>query len=359
MPANRLAGTKGARAGRHAIGMKAAEIAERVAGTVEGDGGVEIRGLAGLRDAGPGDLSFLSNPKYAGAVAETGASAVMVSQDWAGTCPCTVIRVRDVEAAFAAIAACLLPPPARPAPGVHRTAVLATSATVDPSVSVGPYCVIEDGVRVGARSVLGAGCCLGSGTVVGEDCRLYPHVVTREDTRIGNRVVLHCGAVIGSDGFGYLRDGERWRKIPQTGIVVIGDDVEIGANVTIDRARFGQTVIEEGVKIDNLVQVAHNVRIGAHTALAAQVGIAGSSEVGRRAQFGGQAGVTGHVRVGDGAIVGGRAGVTKDVAAGSFVSGYPAMPHAQATKLHALLKRLPHWKKRIEALEQRLKEKGP
>jgi len=335
--------------------MTAAELAARVGGTVDGDGAIDLTRLASLEDARSGDLSFLAHSRYEGAMVDTRASAVLVRKDWDGKCSCTLIRVDSPDAAFAAAAEALGPEVVHFKAGVHACAVVADDARLGEDVSIGPCCVVEPGVVIGARTVVMAGCYLGHGTVLGEDCKLYPHVSTRERTRIGNRVIIHNGTVIGSDGFGYVAGEDRtWMKIPQIGTVEIGDDVEIGANVTIDRARFGKTVIGNGVKIDNLVQVAHNVRIGDHTAVAAQVGIAGSASVGGHVQMGGQAGVSGHLSVGDGAIVAGRAGVTKGVPAGEFVSGYPAMQHGKAAKLRAHMMRLPALKQRVAEIEKEL-----
>ncbi len=330
-------------------------IAERLDGVVEGEGAAEIHGVAGLREAEPGELSFLAHPRYQSWLAATQASAVLVARDWAGVCPCAAIRVEQPEAAFAEAAAWWAPPPAPPVRGIHPTAILGQDAQVAPDAGIGPFCVLGDGVRIGAKSVVEAHCVLGAGTVIGEQCHLYPLVSTREGTRIGNRTVIHNGAVLGSDGFGYERTASGWKKIPQIGIVVVGDDVEIGANVTIDRARFGRTVIGNGVKLDNLVQVAHNCRVGDNAAIAAQVGLAGSALLGAGVQFGGQAGCAGHLRVGDGAVVAGRGGVTKDVPAGEFVSDFPAIPHAKARRLHAHVARLPAMKKTLDALEARLR----
>lgn len=340
--------------------MTVAEIATKLGGMLEGDGAAEITGLAGLRDAKQGDISFLSNPRYAAEVAETQASAVIVDENWDGFRPCPIIRVKNADAAFAALAFVMIPQPVARASGIHHTAVLAPDVHLGADVAVGPYCVLDAGVRIGDRTILYSSCYLGHSTVVGKDCRFYPYVSAREHTRIGDRVVIHNGAVIGSDGFGYTHDGNRWKKIPQVGIVEIGDDVEIGANVTIDRARFGKTVIGSGVKIDNLVQIAHNVRIGDNTAIAALVGIAGSTTIGKDVQLGGQAGVAGHLSIGDNTIVAGGAGVTKDVAARSFVSGFPAMPHQKAKRMHAHIMRLPQLKEKIEDIEERLAriEKG-
>lgn len=334
--------------------MKLAELAAKVGGELVGDGGIEIRGLASAEDAGPGDVTFLSNPRYEAAVAGTRASAVIVNASWAGACPCARICVPNADRAFALAATCLGPAPVRYEPGVHPSAVVAADARLGEGVSVGPCCVVARGASVGARTVLVAGCYVGEGVEIGEDGLLYPNVVVREGTRIGKRAILHPGAAIGNDGFGYVKEGAAWIKVPQVGGVELGDDVEIGANATVDRARFGKTVIGHGVKIDNLVQVAHNVRIGDHSAMAAQVGISGSTRIGRGVQLGGQAGLAGHLDIGDGAIVGAQAGVTKNVAAAAFVSGYPAMPHAEARRMHAHLMRLPETKKRLEAAEARI-----
>ncbi len=334
--------------------MTAAEIAALIDGRVDGDPDGTIDGVAGLPEAGPTDLSFLTNPRYAGLVAETRAGAVLVAEDWQGEHPCPLIRVANVDAAFGQIAAALGPPPVAFAPGVHPTAVVAADAVLGEGVTVGPYCVIEPGARLGERTVLVAQCYIGHDAYVGADARLYPFVTVRERVRIGDRVIVHSGAVLGSDGFGYASVKGEWRKIPQIGTVEVGDDVEIGANVTVDRARFGKTVIARGAKIDNLVQIAHNVQVGEHTAMAAQVGISGSTRIGHHVQLGGQAGLAGHLSVGDNAVVGAQAGVTKDVPPGTFVSGYPAMEHRRATKLHAHVARLPELKQRLTALEGRL-----
>ncbi len=334
--------------------MTAADIAALVDGRVDGDGRVVVDGVAALAEAGPSDLSFLANPRYAAQVAETRAAAVLVPEDWRGASPCALIRVRNVDAAFGRIAAALGPAPIHYTAGVHPTAVVADDAQLGDGVAIGPYCVVAPGARIGARSVLVAHCYVGHAAVVGADALLYPFVSVRERVRLGDRVIVHGGAVIGSDGFGYAPVDGEWRKIPQIGTVELGDDVEIGANATIDRARFGKTVIARGTKIDNLVQIAHNVRVGEHTAMAAQVGISGSTHIGHHVQLGGQAGLAGHLTVGDRAIVGAQAGVTKDVPAATFVSGYPAMDHKRAMKLQAHLARLPELKQRLTELETRL-----
>ncbi len=340
--------------------MTVAEIAEKLGGTLKGSGSAEIEGIAGLRDAGSSEISFLSNTRYAAAVSETGAAAVIVDEEWGGESNTPLICVKDVEAASAEVASWLAPPPVVPEPGFHATAIIADDVQIGKNVSIGPYCVLEAGVVLGEKTVILAGCYIGHEAVIGSDCTLYAHVSVRERTRIGSRTIVHSGTVIGSDGYGYVpeeTDGKLVvRKIPQTGIVEIGDDVEIGANVTIDRARFGTTRIGNSVKIDNLVHVAHNVTIGDYTGIVAQAGISGSVAIGSRVIVWGQAGLSGHLSVGDGAVVGAQAGVTKDVAAGSHVSGYPAMPHKKAAETHANLMRVPHLKARVAKLEERIRE---
>jgi len=338
------------------VSLTAAEVAERVGGEVEGDPSIVLHGLAALAEAGGGDLSFLAHGRYASQMADTGASAVLVDRSWEGTCPATLIRVDNADAAFAGAASFFAPALALREPGVHPTAVVASDVALGVDVHIGPYCVLEKGVRIGDRTVLYAGCTVGEQTEIGADGLLYARVTVRERVRIGDRVMIHSGAVIGSDGFGYLPAANGWVKIPQIGTVEIGNDVEIGANTTVDRARFGTTTIEDGVKIDNLVQVAHNCRIGRGTAIAALVGIAGSTDIGASVRIGGQAGVAGHVQIGDGAVVGGRGGVTKDIPPGTFVSGFPAMPHGKARRMHAHMMRLPDMRRRLEELAVRLAE---
>ena len=332
----------------------AGELAARVKGVVEGDPGIVLRGLAGLDEAGEGDLSFLANPRYANLVAGTKASAVIVGLDWSGDCPCALIRARNPDAAFAVAAELISPPPPRPQPGVHPSAVVAEDAALGQGVSVGPMCVICAGARVGAGTVLMGLCYVGERAEIGNDCLLYSHTSVSERCRLGDRVILQNGAVIGSDGFGYIREASGWRKIPQVGIVEIGNDAEIGANVTVDRARFGKTVIGNDVKIDNLVQIAHNVKIGDHTAIAGLVGISGSSSLGSNVQVAGQVGMVGHIHVGDGSVVAAKAGVTKDIPPGSFVSGFPAIPHDDDRRLHAMTARLPELRERVRDMEKRL-----
>ncbi len=335
-------------------GVTLGELAQLVNGLLEGDPRVRITSVAGLREAESGDVTFLARPQYAAAAATTRASAILVAHDFQGPLPCAVIRVDDPDRAFALAAERLSPPPISPPAGIHPTALVSPEAELGHDVALGPYVVVEPGAVIGDRTVLGAGCYIGHDCRIGSDCRFYPHVTLREYTRIGNRVIIHSGAVIGSDGFGYTRRGAGWEKIPQLGIVEIGDDVEIGANVTIDRARFGKTVIGRGAKLDNLIQIAHNVRVGDHTAMAAQAGIAGSTVIGRNVQVGGQAGITGHIRVGDNVMVGAQAGVSKDVPSGAVVWGTPALPLAEMKRLNAHFRWLPEFRRRLEDMKKRL-----
>jgi UDP-3-O-[3-hydroxymyristoyl] glucosamine N-acyltransferase len=337
--------------------MKLSEIIAEVGGELEGDGALEISGLASLAEAGKGDISFLANKRYTSDVASTKASAVIVNRDWEGDCPCALVRVDSADAAFAQVAELISPPAIDFGTGIHPTAVISEGVSVGDGVYIGPCCVLEPGVVVGDGCVLVANCYVGHDTVLGDNCQLMPQVSIRERVKIGRRVTIHNGAVIGSDGFGYTPDKEGvWHKVRQLGTVEICDDVEIGANVTIDRARFGVTKIGKGVKIDNLVQIAHNVVIEEHAVMASQVGISGSTRIGAHAQLGGQAGLAGHLKVGEWSVVGAQGGVTKDVQPKTFVSGYPAMDHRKASKMHAHMMRLPDLKKRVRELENELKK---
>lgn len=335
--------------------MKLSEIADRLGGALEGDGSIEITAVAGLKEAARGDLSFLANPKYAAQVATTDASAVIVPSDWDRSTKCALIRVENSDQSFALAAEWFYEPVPPAKPGIHPTACVADSARVGEGVSIGAHCTIEEGVVIGDNTEIQANCVVGYKTVIGEDCLLYPLVSIREFTEIGNRVIIHNGAVVGSDGFGYAvqKDGSR-TKIPQIGKVVIEDDVEIGANVAIDRARFGKTKIGKGTKIDNLVQIAHNVVIGEHSVMCGQAGISGSTIIGSRVILAGQAGLAGHLEVGDGAIVGAQAGVMRDVDPKDFVMGSPALPHLQFKKMYANTMLLPKLKDKIKQLEERV-----
>ncbi len=337
--------------------MKLSEIVGKLGGSLEGDGDIEITAVAGLGEGSKGDISFLSNPKYAAQVASTKASAVIVPIDWDRPVKCALVRSENSDQMFAQAAELFYEAPPKPTAGVHPSAVVSESARLGDGVCIGANCTVEQGVVIGSGTVVSPNCHIGYKVVVGEGCLLHPLVSVREFTEIGNRVIIHNGAVIGSDGFGYAvqEDGSR-TKIPQIGKVVIEDDVEIGANVAIDRARFGKTRVGKGTKIDNLVQIAHNVVIGEHSVMCGQSGISGSSTIGSRVILAGQAGLAGHLNVGDGAIIGAQAGVMKDVSEREFVIGSPAMPHVQFKKMVANTILLPRLKERIKKLEDKLEQ---
>ncbi|MBI2517399.1 MAG: UDP-3-O-(3-hydroxymyristoyl)glucosamine N-acyltransferase [Opitutae bacterium] len=318
----------------------------------------KVRDIASLSTARAGDLSFLGNPKYRNEVAASAASVILVPQDYAGEPQANqlFLFVDNPSVALARICARieqLLWP--RPAAGVHPTAFVAPGAKVDPRATVGPLCVVEEGANVGAGSVLQASVFLGRNGRVGENCWVQPGGIIGAECVLQNRVRLQPGVVVGSDGFGYEFVKGRHEKVPQIGIVIIEDDVEIGANSTLDRARFSRTVIGEGTKIDNLVQVGHNVIIGKHCILCAQVGISGSTTLEDYVVLGGQAGVGGHITLGKGTKAGGQTGIAFDTPPGSYLNGTPATPYMTERRLQVLHQKLPDLFKRVEYLEQKLK----
>jgi UDP-3-O-[3-hydroxymyristoyl] glucosamine N-acyltransferase len=333
-----------------------AELARRLGAELRGDGSIVVHGVAGIREAGPGLVTFLANPRYEEFLASTQASAVIVPP---GTARVPVAALITPEPYLAFVESLRIFDPGveetEPA-GVHPSAVIDPTSEVDPTARVGPFAVVGPGARIGARSVLMAGTYVGPAARLGSDCVLYPHVTVRKETEIGDRVVIHAGAVIGDDGFGFAPEGDGYRKIPQIGRVIIGDDCEIGANTTIDRATTGVTRIGRGCRIDNLVMIAHGVELGEDTIICAQAGISGSTRVGRHVVIGGQAGVTGHVTIGDGARIGAQGGVTKSIPAGQSWSGYPAQQHLRASRGYAALRELPDALKRLRQLERRLRE---
>ncbi len=335
--------------------MTLGEVAARTGGWVAPEAAtLEISGLASLDDANPGDLAFFGNPRYLRSARKSRATAVLVPHGFSEEIPASRIWVDDPAASFAA----LLPeftPPVVPRPeGIHPTAVIAPDSEIAPDAAVGPHAVIESGAKIGARSIIGANSYIGHRAVVGEDCILYPHVTLRERCTLANRVILHSGVVIGADGFGFeFRDG-RHQKIPQTGIVQIEDDVEIGANTTVDRARFGRTWLRKGTKIDNLVQIGHNVTIGEHCILCAQVGISGSTRIGNFVTLAGKVGLSGHIELGDGVIFGAMSAIAKDVPAKSIMFGAPARPIREYKANYALLKNIHKLYDRVKSLEAQL-----
>ncbi len=330
-----------------------AEIAARVGGHVAGDGSGVVTALRPLDDAGPGDLTFLGNVRYRERAGTSKAAALLTTPRLdPGRGPVRVV-VADPYAALAVLVPLFHPPAAWPE-GVAKGASVAPGAVLAAGVSVGPLATIADGVRIGAGTRVGAGCHVGSGAVVGAGCLLHPGVILADGVLLGDRVIVQAGAVIGSDGFGYATAEGRHQKIPQVGTVRIGDDVEIGANSCVDRASLGETVIGRGTKIDNLVQIAHGVRIGEDCFIVAQAGIAGSTHVGDRTVMAGQSGSVGHVKIGSGVQVAGKSVVTGDIPDGSFVAGYPARDHRAWKRSTALVAALPRLRARLLALEQRL-----
>lgn len=333
--------------------MRLNELAALVgAGVPSGQPGCEITGVASLLEARPGDVTFFANPRYLAQLRASRATAVLVPPDFSEQIAPVLLRVENPSAAFAAAVAAFAPKEVLPPPGVHPSAVVDSSAILGEGVSVGPHAVIESGSVIGAGSVIGPGVLIGREVVIGRECRFHQGVIIRERCLLGDRVILQPGAVIGSCGFGYEFSGGRHVKIPQTGIVEIGNDVEIGANTTIDRARFGRTVIGEGSKIDNLVQIAHNVQIGPHTVICAQAGIAGSTRIGAYVTLAGQVGLAGHLEIGDKAVIGAQSGLSKNVPAGSMVLGAPAKPMKEWKQNNFYISQLGRLYERVKELEK-------
>lgn len=331
------------------------ELAEMSAGELRGDPAQVISGAASLAEATEGEVTFFATPKYMPQLRKTRASAVFVPSAFSESIAAATIRVANPAKSFERVVLKLAPAPVRFAPGVHPTAVIAAGAKLGARVSIQPHAVIESGAEIGDDVVIGAQCYIGHETTIGAGSVIYPHVSIRERTRIGSRVIIHGGVVIGADGFGFeIADGQH-AKVPQIGIVQIDDDVEIGANTTIDRARFGRTWIQQGVKIDNLVQIAHNVVVGRHSVIAAQTGIAGSSRVGEYVMIGGQVGVTGHVEIGDRNLIGAKTGVSKNLPndGGTWWST-PATPLREVKEQIAWLHRLGKLFARVKEIEKKL-----
>jgi UDP-3-O-[3-hydroxymyristoyl] glucosamine N-acyltransferase len=329
------------------------ELASLSGGELTGDPSLQITGAASLVEAAPGEISFFANRKYVGLLRKTRASALFIPADFAEAITPAQIRVANPTKAFEQVVVKFAPKPITFAPGVHPTAIVDVSAQLGQRVSIQPHAVIEARARIGDDTVIGAGSYIGHETVIGRACLIYPRVTIRERSRIGARVIIHSGAVIGADGFGFeMVDGQH-QKIQQLGIVQIDDDVEIGANTTVDRARFGRTWIQEGVKIDNLVQIAHNVVIGKNSVIVAQTGISGSTRVGERVTMAGQVGIAGHVEIGDGTIIAAQSGVSKSLPGGAWF-GYPAVPFAQAKEQIAWIHRLGKLFARVKEIEKKL-----
>lgn len=332
-----------------------AELAAIAGGRVAGDALTPINGIAGIRDAAPGEITFLANSKYEQFVKSTRASALIGRPGIESPLP--KIEMEDPYLGFLKVLTVFAETRRIRYPReIHPTAIIDPGAQIGNDVSIGPYCQVCRGASIGTGSTLLLGTFVGQDVSLGEGCLVYANVTIREGSTLGNRVILQPGVVVGSDGFGFAKDGEANRKIPQIGTVVIEDDVEIGANSTIDRATTGVTRICSGTKIDNLVMIAHNVIVGKNTMLAGQVGISGSTEVGENVIMAGQVGTVGHITIGDRVVVGAQSGVSKSVPSDTTVFGYPARDHQKARKLHGYTMRLPEMHKKIKELEQRIKE---
>ncbi len=317
----------------------------------------KINGAAAVADAGEGQITFFGNARYLPQLKASRATAALVPLDFSETISAVAIRVENPSLAFARLLEKFAPAPIRFAPGVHPTAVVGRDVVLGENVSVQPFVVIEDGVRVGANTVIGAHSYVGHEAHIGDDCQFAPRVTIGARCLVGNRVILHSGVVLGSDGFGFEFSEGKHVKIPQTGVVQVEDDVEIGANTTIDRARFGRTWIQAGTKIDNLVQIAHNVVIGKHCLLVSQAGISGSTRLGNYVTLAGQVGIVGHIEIGDQSVVGAKSGVSKSIGPKEIWFGYPAMPMRESKEQLARIARLPKLAERVKRLEQFLGER--
>ncbi len=329
-----------------------AEIAKQLDGEIFGDAAAVLTGLAPAKTAKPGDLTFAENADYFASAEKSTATAIIAGAEFSSAGK-NVIRVENPRAAWAKALALFFPEPKFPA-GIHPSAVVAASAQIDPTAHVGPHCTIGERVTIGANCVLQAGNFVGDDSVLGDEAHLFPQVTIYAGSQIGQRVRIHAGTVIGSDGFGYVLDSGIHRKIPQIGNVIIGDDVEIGANTCVDRGALGSTVIGCGTKIDNLVQVAHNVEIGEHSILCGQSGVSGSTKIGSNCILAGQSGIAGHLKIGDQATVGAQAGVMTDIPDGDTFLGTPAQPDKDMKRQFIAVRKLPELLRKVAAWEKKL-----
>ena len=342
--------------------MKLKEISSLIQGHLMGEEEKEIHGVGSLEDASRGEITFLEKTNQLQHLQKTSASAIILPDTLKETLEncfsdsqfkergLSLLWVKNPRLAFLKVMEVFKKEETDFWKGIHPTVLIGKGTRIDPTVSISPYGVIGDGAVIGTRSQIGSFVHIGTGVKIGSDCLIYPHVTIREEVEIGDRCILHPGVVLGSDGFGYVEEGSIHRKVPQMGKVIVEEDVEIGANVTIDRGTLGVTRIGKGTKIDNLVQIAHNVEIGEGSILAAQVGIAGSTKIGKRVVFGGQAGLVDHLTIGDEVQICAQAGVTKSFPEKTTISGYPARPHAQAMRIYAAMQRLPELLKKLENL---------
>ncbi|NOY06158.1 MAG: UDP-3-O-(3-hydroxymyristoyl)glucosamine N-acyltransferase [Chlorobi bacterium] len=336
--------------------ITASQLAEIVGGTIEGDPSVFVHRMAKIEEAGPGECTFVANPKYEKYIATTGASVIILSESASCTRDdITIIRARDAYLAFVKSLEFFYTPPQWLTPGVSDTAILAADAFIGEGTWIGEFVVVGKNTRIGKNCRIGHGVIIGPDVTLGDETVLYPNVTVLSGSRIGTRVTIHSGTVIGSDGFGFVPVGERFEKIPQTGIVVIEDDVEIGANCAIDRATLGETVIRKRAKLDNLIQVAHNVEIGSDTVVAGQSGFSGSTKVGQHVIIAGQVGIAGHLEIADHVTIAAQSGVSKSLTqAGKTYWGSPAKEHHQALRLEGAIRQLPELIKKIRELEEKI-----
>ena len=332
--------------------LTTAEIAKLLAGEVLGDANATLTGFANADSAKPGDLTFAETEEFFLAAENSAATAIIAGKN-SSSAKKTVIRVDNPRLAFAKALAVFFPEPKFVA-GIHPTAAIAATAQIDPSAHIGPHCTIGERVKIGANVVLQAGNFIGDDSVIGDETNLFSNVTIYPRTQIGKRVRIHAGAVIGSDGFGYVFDSGFHRKVPQVGNVVVGDDVEIGSNTSVDRGALGSTVIGKGTKIDNLVQVGHNVELGDYCILCAQVGIAGSAKLGKYTVLAGQVGIAGHLKIGNQVTIGSKSGVMHNIPDGEKWLGIPAQPDKQAKRIMIAMQRLPDLFKKIAAWEKKL-----
>jgi UDP-3-O-[3-hydroxymyristoyl] glucosamine N-acyltransferase len=336
--------------------MTVREIADFLEGEVIGDGEVLIKGVCGIKEARQGDITFLANSRYNHLISKTNASAIITSREINYSLK-PLIRVNNPSLAFANIVNKFHPRRVVHPEGIHSTAIIAESAKLGGGVAIGAYTVIDEDAVIQDNTIIYPGCYIGRDVRIGDNTLIYANVSIRESVIIGSRVVIQSGSVIGSDGFGFITQEGKHQRLPQIGIVVIEDDVEIGANVTIDRARFDKTVIAKGTKIDNLVQIAHNVVIGQNCFIIAQVGISGSTTIGNNTILAGQSGLAGHISVGDNAVIAAQAGVTKSIPSNVMVSGYPARPHPIAKRINACIQNLPRLYRTVAEIKEAIGEK--
>lgn len=332
------------------------QINDRIGGKIEGDGAIEITSVGAITDAGEGQITFLANPRYIRNLSTSTASAIIIAPDITPPKDKTVIIHENPSVAFMKAMELFSPAPQPVPPGIDKSASIDPGSDIDPGASILAMAYVGPGARIGAGTVVHPLSYIGDGCTLGQNCLIYPNVTILKGSQIGNNVIIHSGSVIGSDGYGYITVDDRHTKIPQNGIVVIEDDVEIGSNVSIDRARFDKTIIKQGVKIDNLVQIAHNVTIEKNCLIVAQCGISGSTEIGEASILAGQAGIGGHLKIGHHSVVTAQSGLGKNIGPKSMYSGSPARPFLQEQRAKASVYKLPDLLKTVHALEKKVQQ---